>query len=266
METTLMIVTACSMAVALGAAWLTWRVRSREHERQLARVAALSAAIHGVEPPMAGEPESTGLELPTTSVLGPWVGVAAGADLRVLPPRYAQAAGDISSVAGPALAPVAVGSMFSTTRDEGFGASFLTVRHAIAGGAVAGALLLAAILVSAGGQAAVDTPASSPAPLELLALRHDQQDGGVRVSGVVRNPDLAQPLRHLAAVVVFFDQRGGLVGSSRAPVDFTTLAPGEESPFTVAVNPAPPLATRYRVSFRRDGAGVLPHVDRREKS
>jgi hypothetical protein len=44
-------------------------------------------------------------------------------------------------------------------------------------------------------------------------------------------------------------------------VDFTQLAPGDESPFVIRVD-APTNVARYRVSFRTD-AGVVPHVDRR---
>ena len=86
------------------------------------------------------------------------------------------------------------------------------------------------------------------------------------ISGLVRNPAEAGPVHHLTAVVLLFDHAGGYVASSRAPVDYTTLKPGEESPFTVSLRDAPASAARYRLSFRRDDSGIVPHVDRREKS
>jgi hypothetical protein len=48
----------------------------------------------------------------------------------------------------------------------------------------------------------------------------------------------------------------------RAPLDFRLLGPGDESPFQVAV-PSPGPISRYRISFRRNEGGVVPHVDRR---
>ena len=56
-------------------------------------------------------------------------------------------------------------------------------------------------------------------------------------------------------------RNGGFVSSAKAGVDFKRLAPGDESPFVIAVD-APASVARYRVSFRTD-AGVVPHVDRR---
>jgi hypothetical protein len=81
------------------------------------------------------------------------------------------------------------------------------------------------------------------------------------VTGLVRNPAAGTPFSKLTAVVFLFDQQGGLISSARSDIDFVKLAPGDESPFVIAVD-APPTVARYRVSFRND-AGVVPHVDRR---
>ena len=247
MQTMLLIITVCSVGVALAAAWLAWRLRAREQQRQQARIAALSAAIHD------------GPSLREEEAIRP---------LDVWPAAIPVAGPELPEEAPVQAAAATVASMFSTEAaggDEGG----RRLRPAIAVGAMAGALFVAGVLMSGGGDArAANTAkaAESPVPLELLALRHEQGKRQLTVSGLVRNPPGAQPVRHLAAVVFFFDQAGGFVGSSRAPVDFTVLSPGEESAFTIAVDPAPVSAARYRVSFRRDESGVLPHVDRREKS
>ena len=67
----------------------------------------------------------------------------------------------------------------------------------------------------------------------------------------------------VTAVVFLFDRTGAFVTSSRAPLDFQTLAPGDESPFQITVNGANGIG-RYRVSFRTDER-VVPHVDRRSE-
>lgn len=105
--------------------------------------------------------------------------------------------------------------------------------------------------------------ASATAPLELLSLRHDQDSGTLTISGLVRNPPNAARQDRLTAVIFFFNQRGDFLTSVRAPLDFRTLAPGDESPFQVSA-PAPAGVSRFRVSFRHDEGDVVPHVDRRQ--
>jgi hypothetical protein len=102
------------------------------------------------------------------------------------------------------------------------------------------------------------------AALELMSLRQEMQDGTLTISGLVRNPRAGVPQERLTAVVFFFDGQGGFLSSTRAPLDYRALAPGEESPFQLSA-PAPPGVARYRVSFRRDEGAVVPHVDRRQQ-
>ena len=90
------------------------------------------------------------------------------------------------------------------------------------------------------------------------------QDGTLTISGLVRNPRGGVPQERLTAVVFFFDGQGGFLSSTRAPLDYRALAPGDESPFQLSA-PAPPGVARYRVSFRRDEGAVVPHVDRRQQ-
>ena len=64
------------------------------------------------------------------------------------------------------------------------------------------------------------------------------------------------------AAVVLFGADGNFLTSARAALDFTTLRPGEESPFVVTVPTAAAVA-RYRVGFRSADGSVIAHVDRR---
>jgi hypothetical protein len=64
-------------------------------------------------------------------------------------------------------------------------------------------------------------------------------------------------------VVVFvFDRRGAFITSLQGPLDFRTLAAGDESPFVVSLDHIADVG-RYRVSFRADDQ-IVPHVDRRQ--
>jgi hypothetical protein len=96
--------------------------------------------------------------------------------------------------------------------------------------------------------------------LELLSMRHDREGDTLSVTGLVRNPG-AGAARGIIAVVFAFDHSGNFVASGRAPLDFVTLAPGDESPFRVTI-PHVNDVGRYRVSFRTE-SGVVRHVDRR---
>jgi len=99
------------------------------------------------------------------------------------------------------------------------------------------------------------------AALELLSMRHEREGNALTVTGLVRNGG-AGPADRLIAVVFAFDRSGNFLTSGRAPVEFLSLAPGDESPFKVSVPNAGDVG-RYRVSFRTE-AGVVRHVDRRQ--
>ena len=103
--------------------------------------------------------------------------------------------------------------------------------------------------------------AEATAPLELLSLGHRQQNGELTISGVVQNPRGAKALSGIEAAVLAFDGKGRQVAAARAPVDFSTLSPGQESPFLVRVKST--NVARYRVSFKGEGDQPIAHVDRR---
>jgi hypothetical protein len=131
----------------------------------------------------------------------------------------------------------------------------------VAAMAVVAVVALAAQYASARhGTPAVNTPATS-SPLELMSMRHVRDAGTFTINGLLRNPRRSEPISGLTAVVFAFDSKGTFLTSARAPIDFTTLQPGDESPFAVTLQ-APGEIARYRVTFRTE-AGVLRHVDRR---
>ncbi len=102
--------------------------------------------------------------------------------------------------------------------------------------------------------------ATTPESLELLSMRHTRAGASLMVTGLVRNAGSATP-EAITAVVLTFDRDGSFVASGRAPLEFTRLGPGDESPFQVTI-PNVTGVGRYRVSFRTAG-GVVRHVDRR---
>ena len=111
--------------------------------------------------------------------------------------------------------------------------------------------------------AATDVPATAaPAPLELLSLRHTQEPDRLTITGLVQNPRGAAPLVRVVATAFTFGPDGAFLASARAPIDFTSLASGDESPFVVTV-PVSGAVARYRVGFRGEDGTVIAHVDKR---
>jgi hypothetical protein len=109
-------------------------------------------------------------------------------------------------------------------------------------------------------------PAAVPAaPLELLSLKHTQEGRTLTVAGLVRNPRTGVRQAQVFATAVLFGPDGNFLTSGRAALDFTSLAPGDESPFVIAV-PVNGTVARYRVGFRAPDGSVIAHVDRRADS
>jgi hypothetical protein len=92
-------------------------------------------------------------------------------------------------------------------------------------------------------------------------MRYQRQGTTLTVSGLVKNPAGGAAVNSVTAVVFAFDRNGSFVASGRSPLDFSALAPGDESPFVVNVPNVSDVA-RYRVTFR-SGNGVVRHIDRR---
>jgi hypothetical protein len=117
-----------------------------------------------------------------------------------------------------------------------------------------------------GATSAAATPANPPEAtpaLELLTLAYENRDGTLTITGIVQNPkNNAQPLAGVEATAQLFDASGAVVASARAPIDFSRLQPGDESPFVLHV-PVKGNVARYRVGFRDEDGHVIAHVDRR---
>jgi len=158
-----------------------------------------------------------------------------------------------------ATAPVASHSELFITADE---PSPWPRRAAVAAALAATVAIAGYVLLPSRGQAPAAAPAVAAMPLELLALRHAQQGNTLTVSGTVRNPRAGAPQTQVFATAILFGPDGTFLTSGRAALDFTTLAPGDESPFVVAV-PVNGTVARYRVGFRAADGSVIAHVDRR---
>jgi hypothetical protein len=217
-------VTLVAVLVATIAVMAAWRLRLEQQERSAARVAALAAAIEGTAAPVD---------------TGDGAAAVAGGEVRaVRDGLFTSPQGEIESPAWLRLAPAALAGLL------------------IAGLAIAW-------MAGSAGAAATAAPDRGPAPLELLSLRHTAAEGRLTVTGLVRNPAGNEALQRGTAVVFLFDATGGFLGSGRAPLDFASLAAGEESPFVVGLD-APAGVARYRVSFRVEDTGVIRHIDRRQ--
>jgi hypothetical protein len=110
--------------------------------------------------------------------------------------------------------------------------------------------------------AAASAQPAGGAPLELLSLRHSNDGGMLVVTGLVQNPRNGGPLSRVHATLFVFGPGGTLLTSGRAPLDYLSLTPGDESPFVIKV-PVSGNVERYRVGFRGEDDRVIAHVDRR---
>ena len=260
MDTVLMLVTALSLAMAIGLALVVAKLLRDDRRRSDARVAALTemaAEPVPIAPPVITKrpaPVAVAHARPAPAVHAPVTRATRPRPIDDLELRPSQPA-----VTG-------VGELFSErAQSSPWGA-----RLGVAAALVALALVVGFAATSlrsanrgAGAQTAqAPAAAVSAAPLELLSLRHTQQSQSLTVTGIVHNPKNGSPLSRVAATAYVFGADGAFLSSARAPLDFTTLAPGEDSPFVVTV-PVTGEITRYRIGFRADDGSVIAHVDKR---
>ena len=228
METGLLVITGASLALAAGMGVVLARMVRDERRRSDARVALLNQLA--TEP--AGSPSF------------------ADFDLREPAESFEQ--------------PTAVHDLFHEVEEP----SPWPRRFAVIGG-LAAAVFAVALGLSALNSTASESPAGTTevqtqtvAPLELLSLRHTQEGGILTVTGLVQNPRSGAVLANAKATLFVFGPGGSFITSGRAPLDFTSLAAGEESPFVIRV-PVSADVARYRIGFRGGDDRVLSHVDRR---
>ncbi len=234
MESVLIVITLVSLALTIVLAVVLARLIRDERRRSEARVAVLREMADAVAPAFeAGEVQSrepaADLDLPLT------VDVRTSGDLFVRreprsawPHRLAVAAAIASLVTMTALA------LRSTGRSPS------PATHANT------------------------RPASTQTEglLELLSLKQTQGTNKLTIIGLVQNPRDGTVLSKVKATALLFGPDGTFLASGGAPLDFTLLNPGDESPFVIDVPVTAPVA-RYRVGFRGEDGRVIGHVDRR---
>ena len=246
---------ALTMTVAMGV--VTWRLVREERRRSAARLTALTAELQRQQSTAAGSSSSA-----------PAVTAAAGQESRpsdrpAAEPRAPSPidvtirSSDGSSSGGGDVWPA--GDLFAAPAEETGGWSRRLAALGVAG-VVLALLVSAVVLLSLDGERTQVTTTAAPAPVELLALEYQRQDGFLAISGLVRNPAGGTAASQLSVLAMAFDHAGVMVASSRAPLQIDTLLPGGESPFTISLPGE--RASRYRVSFLIDDMTV-PHVDRR---
>jgi hypothetical protein len=153
----------------------------------------------------------------------------------------------------------AIGELFAVPETES-----PWLRRAGVAAAVAAVVALSGYALSRTGGTA-ETVAAAHAPLELLALNHAQRDGVLTITGSVRNPEGAAAVTDVVASAFLFGPDGSFLTSGRSPLDYATLAPGDQSQFVISVPVGRPVS-RYRVGFRGADGSVVAHVDRRAGS
>jgi hypothetical protein len=259
----LLVITAASIAFAVVCAFYAWRISRAERFRSAARVSALANAIDGtavapidVSSPMADAAEN--VAAPPRTAFAEWN----EADRRSVSHEVARPVSMFdrdphSVVQGRPLVKLAVGFAMAIA---------IIVVIAMTGkrhdaSEIAAAAQPSAAPTATSGVADASRRRPGQEALELLSMRHDRSGNTLTVTGLVRNPGAAAA-DSIMAVVFAFDRNGGFVASGRAPLEFPTIAAGDESPFRVTVPDVKDVG-RYRVSFRTT-AGVLRHVDRRE--
>ena len=257
-----MTVTALSLAMAAGMAFIVAKLVRAERARSEARVAALGAMSAD---PVVDAPLPRPTAVPRRQI------VAAPA---VLPSQRtghpAHSDEDDLEIRPSDAAVSGVSTLFAETEQASpWGRRFAVI------GSFAVVLLLVIGFATMSGKArpsASATPGTSAAqqqapaldtpPLELLSLRHEQEPQRFVVSGLVQNPRSGAPLSRVVATAFLFGPDGTFLTSGRAPLDFTNLTPGVESPFVISV-PVTGQVARYRVGFRTEDGRVIAHVDKR---
>ena len=238
MEAVLLAVTLMSLAIAVGASGLAFRVMRAERLRSEARIAALAADL-GVDDERPIRAEQPAIDVPIVDRAVPIVDEI---------PATAQ-------------------GMFAV-RQRGRSASRVLAGVSVAATIVAlviGSLVMTSSRKTAARFARAAAPAAStttPAevPLELMALGHEREADRLTVRGVVRGTPTAGK-GPLTAVVLLFNRQGTEIGSGRTEVPPAGPDPASERTFVVTVPSAGDVG-RYRISFRSDDH-VVPHVDRR---
>jgi hypothetical protein len=273
MDTTLVTVTLLSMAMAASLSVIVWRMLRDERQRSEARVVALTA--------MAARPSNPALRgstpAPSASHLAPRASHLASSDSTAAPRASHLAPRDPDLDLEIREAPVSAAAMFAERKVASpWGHRFAAMTGL---GLVVASVILFSLTSSgrtaarrapapgnaAAGTAQPGTNAATVVGLELLSLRDSRQPGSLTITGLVQNPRGGSPLSRVTVTAYAFDDKGAFLASGRALIDVTALAPGDESPFVVAV-PVTETVARYRIGFRGEDGRVIAHIDRRQQA
>jgi hypothetical protein len=249
MDAILLSVTGLSLAIAAAMGIVLARMLREERRRSEARVALLTE--------LASEPAAAAPVRARTSIVS----------IPAEPVRAARTAFDDfdlrPSAADEAQASAGVHDLFHDRAEPSAWPRRFAVIGSLAAVVLVVGLALSKLTSSTTQDAApVAEVAAAQAPLELLSLRHAQDGGILTITGLVQNPRSGAALANVKATLFVFGPGGSFITSARAPLDFTSLGAGDESPFVLRV-PVSGEVARYRVGFRGADDRVLAHVDRR---
>jgi uncharacterized protein (UPF0333 family) len=265
MDTVLLAVTVLSLAMAMAMAFIVVKLMREERARSEARVNALTA--------MAVGPAATAPVVPSQGAAETLVAMRPARV--VAPPAHVEhvAVENAPSVDDLDLRPAAESvAGVSHLFEEAVAPSPWGRRFTVIGTLAAAVIAIAFVLASTRSSVTASRPAGAAAqqqpavldsaPLELVALRHTQEAERLVITGLVQNPRGGARMSHVVATAFLFGPDGAFLTSNRAPLDFTTLSPGDESPFVVNV-PVTGQVARYRIGFRTEDGRVIEHVDKR---
>jgi hypothetical protein len=261
MDTVLVIVTLISLGLAASMGAVVLKLLRDERRRSDARVEALIEAA-SASPVAVPEPA---IAAARPIAHAPAVRTAPAARAAAPAPHPAGRDRALDDFEIRPAAAAGVGEIFAEpVRSSPWGRRFVVIGSLAAVGLAAVAVLTPDRDARSAEPAAATTERATtvPAPLELVSLRHTQDGETLTVSGLVRNPRAGVALTRILVTAVALGSDGTLVASGRAPLDFTSLGPGDESPFVVTV-PVRGAVARYRVGFRSEDGSVVAHVDRR---
>lgn len=254
-----MAVTALSLAMAAGMAFIVAKLVRAERARSEARVAALGAmsADPVVDQPLPRAAAVPQRQLVVASAVSPSQrsGHAALSDDLEIRPSEGAVSG-VSTLFAETAQASPWGRRFAVI------GSFAFVLLLMIGFATMSGRVRPSASAVPGTSVAQHAPALDTPPLELLSLHHAQETERFVISGLVQNPRTGAPLSRVVATAFLFGPDGTFLTSGRAPLDFTNLTPGVESPFVVNV-PVTGQVARYRVGFRTEDGRVIAHVDKR---
>ena len=254
-----MAVTALSLAMAAGMAFVVAKLLRAERARSEARVAALGAMAADtlVDAPLSRPAAVPRREIAVAPAVSPLQRSGHPArsddDLEIRPSDGAVSG--VSTLFAETEQPSPWGRRLAVI------GSFAVVLLMIGFATMSGKARSSAS-AAPGTSGQQQAPALDTTPLELLSLHHAQETQRFVISGLVQNPRNGAALSHVVATAFLFGPDGTFLTSGRAPLDFTNLPPGVESPFVVSVQVTGQVA-RYRVGFRTEDGRVIAHVDKR---